>query len=91
MHFNKRGNKATPNYNEEQPSSLAGSRMRMTEQRSPVRIDKDTGESGYAEMLYLDPSDVNFRRNQAMSPTTEGRQSRVRSPLGQSVITSVRN
>ena len=91
MHFNKRGNKATPNYNEEQPSSLAGSRMRITEQRSPFRIDKDTGESGYAEMLYLDPSDVNFRRNQAMSPTTEGRQSRVRSPMGQSVITSVRN
>ena len=87
----KRGNKTGGNYNsEEQPTSLAGSKMRSTDQRSPVRVDKDTGES-YAEMFYLDPNDVNFHRNQVMSPSTEGRQSRVRSPLGQSVISSVRN
>ena len=50
----KRGNKTGGNYNsEEQPTSLAGSKMRSTDQRSPVRVDKDTGES-YAEMFYLD-------------------------------------
>ena len=90
----KRGN-SSYNYNDESSQSPLAGRV-AGGQRSPLRLEKDTGESGYGEMLYLDPNDVNFRRNQAMSPVTEGRQSTLqgRSPtnrFGQSVLAAVRS
>ena len=98
----KRGNiqgSSSSYYQEEVHGAPTPGRM-VAGQRSPMRYDKDTGESGYGEMLYLDPNDVNFKRNQAMSPITEGResqsqmQSQMRSPsnrFGTSVLASVRN
>ena len=81
MQFQKKDKRGNYNYNDEQPPSSITGRI-VGGQRSPLRLERDTGESGYGEMLYLDPNDVNFRRNQAMSPVTEGRQSQIqaRSP-----------
>ena len=95
MQFQKKDKRGNYNYNDEQPPSSITGRI-AGGQRSPLRLERDTGESGYGEMLYLDPNDVNFRRNQAMSPVTEGRQSQIqaRSPnnrFGQSVLAAVRS
>ena len=95
MQFQKKDKRGNNNYNDEKPPSSITGRI-AGRQRSPLRLERDTGESGYGEMLYLDPNDVNFRRNQAMSPVTEGRQSQIqaRSPnnrFGQSVLAAVRS
>ena len=95
MQIQKKDKRGNYNYNDEQPPSSITGRI-AGGQRSPLRLERDTGESGYGEMLYLDPNDVNFRRNQAMSPVTEGRQSQIqaRSPnnrFGQSVLAAVRS
>ena len=98
MQFNKHQKKPSGTYHYDDISSsqatlLAGSRLRQPNihQRSPPQTDKETGESGYGEMIYLDPSDVNYQRTTMMSPNTEGRHTRMRSPYVQSVVSIVRN
>ena len=63
--------------------------------RSPIRTDQTNiliDGSGYGEMLYLDPNEVNYQRTQAMSPMTETRRSGGRSPNAyQSIVSTVRN
>ena len=64
--------------------------------RSPIRTDQTNiliDGSGYGEMLYLDPNEVNYQRTQAMSPMTESRRSGGgRSPNAyQSIVSTVRN
>ena len=65
----------------------------ITEKRSPFH--KSSIESGFGEMLYVDPSEINLNRIGMMSPlASNNNQSRGRSPtinLGQSVFSVVRN
>ena len=64
------------------------------EKRSPYH-QMGSMESGFGEMLYVEPNEINFRRSGMMSPLpTETHHSRARSPtinLGQSVLSVVRN
>ncbi len=39
----------------------------LTEKRSPI-LQKSSIESGYGEMLYVDPNEINFNRIGTMSP-----------------------
>ena len=64
----------------------------LTEKRSPI-LQKSSIESGYGEMLYVDPNEINFNRIGTMSPLASNN-IQSRSPtinLGQSVFSVVRN
>ena len=54
--------------------------------RSPMRpYEQGTSESGQGEMIYLEPSETNFRRGQNMSPLNDSRNMIMRSPITQNV------
>ena len=64
------------------------------ERQTPLR-QVGSMESGFGEMLYVEPNEINLRRSGMMSPiNTDTHHSRARSPtinLGQSVLSVVRN
>ena len=54
--------------------------------RSPMRIyEQGTSESGMGEMIYLEPNETNYRREQNMSPLNDSRNLIMRSPITQGV------
>ena len=66
----------------------------INEKKSPI-FQKSSLESGYGEMLYVEPSEINFNRIGMMSPlASNNNQSRGRSPtinLTQSIFSVIRN
>ena len=102
LNNNNNINNINTNIIEEYGTSSINSRSRSPQSinnffnRSPIRNDQTNiliDGSGYGEMLYLDPNEVNYQRTEAMSPMTETRKSRGgRSPNAyQSIVSTVRN
>ena len=91
--FSNNGNEdlrnSNPSYHSRSPNP-----HQTYERQTPLR-QVGSMESGFGEMLYVEPNEINLRRSGMMSPiNTDTHHSRARSPtinLGQSVLSVVRN